>query len=309
MEPVPVRVVVAGVDGSPSSATAAAWAAEEARRRKCSLHLVSAYQPAVGYAGPGGVLPPSLFDGPRLVAEQDLARTVEMIRQLDPDLAVTVTASLQTPFGALREAASGAEMVVVGSHGQGVTSETLLGSVAQKLISRSAVPVVVIRTDPHAAPSVPPAPDAPVLVGLDGSHGSEAALGLAFEEARLRSTELVAVRCWDDAPLNGVLRSYPVEVDRADIDRAEEQELSAQLAPWREKDPSVPLRPLVMRGRATQVLLRVGEKLRPSVLVVGSRGRGGFTGLLLGSTSHEIVAYAGCPVIVVHAPAATTSEA
>ena len=301
MEPASERYVIVGVDGSPSSTVAALWAADEAHRRKCSLHIVAAYQPAVAYGGPGVIIP-SLLEAPRLVAEEDVERTLATIRSDHPDLPMTTIVSLDTPFGALREASADAELVVVGSHGQGVAGETLLGSVAQKMVSRSTAPVAVIRTDPHAGSASAPRTDGPVVVGVDGSVGSEVSLCFAFDEAALREIELVAVRCWDDSVLNGFLRVYPVEVDRAEIDQREERDLRDQLEPWQHKYSAVAVRPTVKRGRATRALLRVSEELHPSLLVLG--GRGGFTGLLLGSVGHETAAYADCPVVVVHHPAA-----
>ncbi|WP_172832311.1 universal stress protein [Nakamurella panacisegetis] len=296
--------VVVGVDGSAAATAAARWAADEAQRRGCSLDLIESYLIPVGYAGPGAVLPPELFDAPRLSAEEDLKRTMAEIRAQHPDLEMTSTVSMDTPSASLRKASAGAELVVVGSHGQGLASETLLGSVAQKIVSHNPAPVAVIRTDPHDHGSTPPAPDAPVLVGLDGSSGSESALAFAFEEAGLRGVELLAVRCWDDEPLDGFLQAYPLEIDRAQLDLKERAELDAQLAPWLEKDPSIKVRPIVRRGRSTQALLKEAAAVKPALLVLGSRGRGGFAGLLLGSTSHETVAYAVCPVVIVHPPRA-----
>ncbi|SDP46365.1 Nucleotide-binding universal stress protein, UspA family [Nakamurella panacisegetis] len=301
--------IVVGIDGSPASTVAAQWAADEAQRRGRPLLLVEAYQNTVVYAGRGTVFPPEVYEAPRKAAHADLARAVVDVRANHPDLDVTSEASVGTPFEVLRHAADDAELVVVGSHGQGVASETLLGSVAQKMVSHSPVPVVVIRSDPHDRPAPAPAPDAPVLVGLDGSSGSEPALSFAFEEAAVRGVELVAVRSWDDAPLNGFLRAYPLEVDRSDFDRQEEAALRAQLKPWADKDPSVTIRPKVVRGRATHVLMKESVALKPALLVVGSRGRGGFRGLVLGSTGHELAAYATCPVAIVHGPGAQSPGA
>ena len=299
---IPPKKVVVGVDGSSSSTVAVRWAADAAHRRGCSLELIEAYQIPVGSAGPGAFLPTEMFEAPRLAAEEDLLRATAEARVRHPDLVITSTAGMDTPFHALRQALGQAELVVVGSHGQGLASETLLGSVAQKLISHSPTPVAVIRSDAHDHPTAPARADAPVLVGLDGSDASDAALAFAFEEARVRGVELVAVRCWDDEPLDGFLRVYPLEVDRADFDRREERLLRAQLGPWLDKDPSISVRPVVRRGRATKVLMQESATLEPALLVLGSRGRGGFAGLLLGSTGHEIVAYATCPVVIVHAP-------
>jgi nucleotide-binding universal stress UspA family protein len=78
--------------------------------------------------------------------------------------------------------------------------------------------------------------------------------------------------------------------------------LAAHLVGWAEKYPDVPLIQAVHVGRPSNALLEANETYTPSLIVVGSRGRGGFAGLLLGSTSRELISYAPCPVAVVHRP-------
>lgn len=183
----------------------------------------------------------------------------------------------------------------------GVATQTLLGSVAMRIATHARSPVVVVRTDPHDGPSSPVAADAPVMVGVDGSAESELALGFALEEASLRRVGLVAVRTWDEEPLDGFLRVYPLEVDRSAMDERERTLLHEQVQGWAEKYPHVPITHSIVQGQPSGALLRQAAEVGPALLVVGSRGRGGFTGLVLGSTSHELIAYASGPVAVIRA--------
>ena len=293
------NVIVVGVDGSPSARIALDWAVDEADRRRAALHIVQAYSAPIGYAGPGGMVPPGLYDVAQEYAETNLAEARDAALAAHPQLTVRTTARLSTPTAALKDASVHALMTVVGSHGAGVVTETILGSVALKVAIHSTAPVVVIRTDPRDPPVGVPLAGAPVMVGLDGSAESDAALGFAFEEASFRRVELIAVHTWDDGHLGSLLRAAPVEIDHHRIEQEEERLLAEQLAGWSDKYPEVRVRRLIRRGTPAGALIRTAAQEHPCLLVVGSRGRGGFTGLLLGSTSAELVAYASYPTAVV----------
>lgn len=293
------NVIVVGVDGSASGDLALRWAAAEADGRKAGLHAVHAYSVPPGYAGPGGLIPPSPFEEARRWAEDSLELARALVHEQYPAVPMVLTAALHTPFAALQQAAEHALMAVVGSHGQGVVSETLLGSVAMKMVGHARTPVVVVRTDPHDRPQLPTAATAPVLVGIDGSRQGDAALAFAFEEASVRGVPLVALHSWDDQPLHGFQRTYPLPLDADAVDADERRVLAEEMAGWSDKYPDVTVELQVVRGRAAANLLRVSESLRPCLMVVGSRGRGGFAGLLLGSTSHAVTAYGSGPVAVV----------
>ncbi len=293
------NVIVVGVDGSPAAEVAAMWAADEADRRRAALQLIQAYWIPVGYAGPGAMIPPNIFDDARRTAEASLDHAKAIVLEHYPDLEVRVSAALTTPFAALRDASEHALLTVVGSHGTGVFTETVLGSVALKIASRGPAPVVVLRTDPHDRPAAPIRPDAAVMVGLDDSPQAEQALAFAFEEASMREVPLVAVHSWDDKLLTGFLHGSSHEVDHDAIDAERTRRLAEQLAGWSDRYPDVAVSKLIVRGSPAGALLRTTGQLTPCLLVVGSRGRGGFAGLLLGSTSTEVLAYASCPVAVV----------
>ena len=219
---------------------------------------------------------------------------------VDAGLVVTTAVHSERPPLALRDASEHALVTVVGSHGMGVISDVVLGSVAMRLASQARSPLVVVRSDSDKERAAEPtAGGAPVIVGCDGSGEFDAAVAFAFEEASMRGVRLVAVHSWDDEPLDGFLRAYPVELDRAVIDEDGRRVLSEQLAGHTDRYPDVRVDQLVKRGKAGASLLRCCQAMKPCLVVVESRGRGGFAGLLLGSTSQTLIAHACCPAAIV----------
>jgi len=136
------------------------------------------------------------------------------------------------------------------------------------------------------------------VVGVDGSPTSEAAIAMAFEEASLRNVDLVAVHAWTDFSSDysyAYAHQFLMDWNRVET---EEQELLAQrLAGWQEKYPDVMVHRAVTRDRPVHHLLE--HAAQAQLLVVGSRGRGGFSGMLLGSTSQALIYHAPCPLLVV----------
>jgi len=183
-------------------------------------------------------------------------------------------------------------MVVVGSAGRGALGDLLAGSTTAALAAHTRCAVAVIRGRDRSAADV----EEPVVVGVDGSPVSEPALGLAFEEASLRGAPLVAVHAWLDADAVHVLAGAPSFVDREPQGDAETRVLAESLAGWQEKYPEVTVRRVLEQDRPRHQLL--DWSTRAQLIVVGSRGRGGFRGLMLGSTSHALVQHADCPVLV-----------
>jgi nucleotide-binding universal stress UspA family protein len=194
----------------------------------------------------------------------------------------------------------------VGADGVGRLSGVFFGSVSARLAEHGHGCIVIARPDPVA--STPPDP-ARVVVGVDGSPQSQAAIGFAYEEAALRGATLVAIHTWNDKPLRRGLGSYPLEIDASGIDQAQHRLLETELAGWEQKYPDVPVQMRILRGRPAPNLLRYAtaadehrnDERRTQLIVVGSRGRGGFTGLLLGSTSQAVMIHADCSVAIVHA--------
>ncbi|MFC3895247.1 universal stress protein [Lentzea rhizosphaerae] len=154
--------------------------------------------------------------------------------------------------------------------------------------------MIVVR---EAQPQADRAENAPIVVGVDGSAASDAALEFAFEAAALRGAPVLAVRAWRDDLADAmrltVLTAASVEAIEAD----ERRLLAEQVAVRAQACPDVPVRQLLTRDGPASAL--IGRSASAQLVVVGTRGRGGFRGLLLGSTSQSLIYHAECPVAVV----------
>jgi nucleotide-binding universal stress UspA family protein len=284
------RTVVVGVDGSAEVLRAVRWAVPEARRHQAVLRLITAFAwsddrpvglPGLGQAPCGEYL--------RTAAEKGLAAAAAAAADVDPDLPVEQELVLGLPADVLHEQSQTAELLVVGDSGRGRIASALIGSTALSVAARSACPVVVVRGVPTTAEG-----PLPVVVGIDGTPLSEAAIAFAFDAAAGRSVSLVAVHTWRDE-IND-----PALVELVDWQAAAEQAeevLAERLAGWAEKYPDVQVRRLVARGRAAHVLL--DQAPRAQLVVVGSRGLGEIAGLVLDSVSNALVHKANCPVAIV----------
>jgi len=179
-------------------------------------------------------------------------------------------------------------MIVVGSRGHGRVERVLLGSVSAGLIHHAHCPVAVIHDEMSTA-SQPS--QLPVVVGIDGSPASELATAIAFDEASWRGVELIAVHAWSDAHVSEV-PSIKWSAQQA----IGEEALAERLAGWRERYPDVAVRRKIVLDAPAHHLLEEAESSQ--LLVVGSHGRGGFSGMLLGSVGTAVAQAAQVPVIV-----------
>jgi nucleotide-binding universal stress UspA family protein len=284
------RTVVVGVDGSAQALRAVRWAVPEARRRQAVLRLTTALPWTNDrMAGLPGMGPAPYGEYLRRAAEKGLAAAEAAAVEADPDVAVERELVIGFPGGVLHERSQTAELLVVGDSGRGRIAAAVAGSVAIAVAARSACPVVVVR-------GTPPAPDAPVVVGIDGTPLSQAAIPFAFDEAAARRVPLVAVHTWLDELDDPALAAL---VDWQSAAVQAEEVLAERLAGWGEKYPDVPVQRLVARGLAGHALL--DQAATAQLVVVGSRGHGEIAGLLLDSVSNALVHKAACPVAIVRA--------
>ncbi len=281
--------LVVGVDGSACSLDAVALAAREAVLRDRPLHVVYAFfWPFLGVPlGPSPLGPPEgglLGETQRIVQE-----AVDHARQAEPSVAVTGAAVTGAATEVLIDQSRSAALVVVGDRGLGGFTGLLLGSVAVQLAAHAACPVLVVRGRPN--------PTGDVLIGVDGSPAAEAAIGAAFEEATLRGARLTALHIWSHPQSTGPGDMLPLVYDVAEFEAEEARVLAEALAGWRDKYPDLVVRRELRRAYIRSAL--IDETTRSQLVVVGSRGRGGFAGLLLGSVSQAMLHHAHCPVMIV----------
>jgi nucleotide-binding universal stress UspA family protein len=198
---------------------------------------------------------------------------------------------------ALVELSKHAEMLVVGCRGHGGVTQVLLGSVSAGAAHHAHCPVAVIH---HDEPATTPSPDAPVVVGIDGSPTSELAAEIAFDEASRRGVDLVALHAWSDMNSAGIARVGWAPIEWRNIKVQEEELLAERLCGWTDRYPDVVVHKDVVCDQPAPRLLKQAAKAQ--LVVVGSHGRGGFPGMLLGSVSAAVVNAARIPVIIARTP-------
>jgi nucleotide-binding universal stress UspA family protein len=283
------RPIVVGVDGSEPARRAVRWAAQEAARRDLPLRVVTAFEwphdHALGQVALGAGYREIMLE----TARRELDDAVQTARTTEPDVEVERQLVVGYPIPVLVAEARLAQLVVIGNRGLGGVTGLLVGSVAIALASHADCPVVLVRGGDES-----PDPSWPVVVGVDGSPTSEAALAFAYEAAAVRGVPLVAVHTWWDLLVDPALAPL---LDWDAIEDDERRLLAERLSGWAEKYPDVQVRRIVERGHAAKAL--VEQSLRAQLVVVGSRGRGSVAGLLLGSVSHAMLHRAHCPVAVV----------
>lgn len=285
------RPVVAGVDGSSAALQAVRWAANEARLRQLPLRLLHAYadpSETIIDLGVARTAHAALRDQ----AQRWMRDALYTAHDVDPELRPKINLVVGQPVTALVERTRDAAVFVIGSHGMGGFTGSLAGSTTVALANRAHCPLAVVRATPLGG-----SPDqGPIVVGVDGSPASEEAIDFAFHEATLRECDLVAVHTWNEVFIDAELSADRVAFDTAVLEQQERELLSQRLAGWQERYPDVAVHRVVEQNRPMRALLEHGENAQ--LIMVGSRGRGGFGGMLLGSTSQALVHYTPCPLII-----------
>ncbi len=280
--------IIVGVDGSPHSKAAVAWAVEAAIRRDRTLRLVHTIPWLYDIPrGPeSGVLPEEVIAAGRQLLEDAVA----LAYGCNPDVGVDRELLLGPATKLLLEQAGDAAMIVLGGHGAGTLSRWSPGSTAWQVITHARVPAVVVN-------DLERFPRGEVVLGVDGAPGERSAIRFAFEEAVTRGARLHAVHSWAYPGVFGPSVIQPRSADLETIAQTETQVLDEALAPWRERFPGVEVVAETVHGRPVRIL--TGASARADLLVVGTRGRGGFAGLLLGSVTHALLHHTQCPLAVV----------
>lgn len=285
------RPVVVGYDGSPAAEKAAVWAAAEAVRLHTTLRLVHALALPIVSTPMAFVVPPLETEHLRSAAQKLLREAAGRLEAGRPDLQVTIRVEFDGAAQLLLQEATAAQLVVLGSRGLGEFRDLLAGAVSAHVATHATCPVVVIP--PHWSPEEA----AGVVVGVDGSELSVDAIDFAFAQAEASGATLTAVMAWHDpvsiGPGDQLSLVYDPEVLRQESAALLAEAVAGQL----EKYPDVVFRPELVRGHPSDVLIDAGRSAE--LLVVGTRGRGAFRGLLLGSTSRALVHHAPCPIAVV----------
>lgn len=296
--------IVVGYDASEPAGVALVWAAREARARGAALRVVYvrgehdvdvAARPHgadLGERGDAGAWP---------VVEEAAA----LARDAVPGLRTETAVEYASPAGALVAASRDAEALVLGETRHGSLYEVMRGTVVLQVTAHAHCPVIVV---PAAGAERSVAPDAPVVVGYDGSRSARAALDAATRSAWWLGRPLRVVVVWRPGMTEWVASRGPTEHTAHDVSEADAgplleraltrvEELLLELGA---SEGSVEATGTVHEGQVARVLHHEAETAER--LVLGTRGRGGFAALLLGSATHTLVRTAACPVVVVRAP-------
>jgi nucleotide-binding universal stress UspA family protein len=281
----PRGAVVVGYNGKGHSRTALAWAVEEAVRRDAPLLVLY----AANYPGMTSEPGPGLLHrepGALEAAEEVTAGGVAEAATLQPVIRVLGATEVESPTRALIAASNDAALVVVGSRGYGRVRGALLGSVAFAVAARADCPVVIAKDE---ALSRRLESKHHVVVGTDGSSGAESALRFAADRAAAASVSLDVVTATGGHQVKDVdvdeLRASAIRIAEAAADRV------------RQTHPSLAVTTRVEDCPAEITLVEASSEA--GLVVVGTRGRGAFAGMMLGSVSHAVIYGARCAVAVV----------
>ena len=283
-------VIVVGVDGSSHGREALKWALAAARSRNARLRAVHAWSvPSLLRPGELTGSVDGLLGALRDSAAEVLIGELEPIRDEDNGTPVEEVVVEQQPAEALVQASAEADLLVVGSRGLGSLAGTLLGSVSQQCVQHARCPIAVIHSAHHGDRSR-------IVVGFDGSTGARTALEWATEEAGRRRTSVLAVCAYNETPAvaaAGPWSSGALSELRQGLRLGAERVLEEA----ERFVGAIPVSTRAVHGPTANALLVAASDAQ--LLVVGSRGRGGFKSLVLGSVSQYCAARAPGAVVVV----------
>ncbi|WP_293771616.1 universal stress protein [uncultured Corynebacterium sp.] len=288
-------IVVVAVDGSDASKNAVRWAANTAMKRGIPLRIASSYTVPQFLYAEGMVPPKELFDDLQAETLEKIEDARAIAHEVAPEIKIGHTVAEGSPIDMLLEMSKDVTMIVMGSRGMGGLSGMVMGSVSSSVVSHASCPVVVVREDNNVTEANK---YGPVIVGVDGSEVSQKATEVAFAEAAARGAELIAVHTWMDMQVQASLAGLSAaQAEWAEVEKDQANLLDERLAEFTAKYPSVPVKKVIARDRPVRALSDAAEG--GQLLIVGSHGRGGFKGMLLGSTSRSLLQSAPCPMMVV----------
>lgn len=293
--------VLVGVDGSAASLHALDWAVAEALARGLGLRLVVAYSlPSFTAAsldgGYAAIDDETIRAGARAVLDEALLRVGDRV-------AVSGRVVTGDAAAALVDMSHEVELAVVGTRGRGGFADRLLGTVSSALPAHAHCPTVVVplRVDGHPLPEGEPLPPVTpvqrIVVGVDGSPQAAVALAHAIREGQAWGAEVHAVAGVPVGSMTGVLAWLPASVDHEQVLRDVAEGLDVVVDQAVAAHPGTVVKRHTLDGTGAELLTEFSTA--SDLVVVGSRGRGGFAGLLLGSTSQAVLHHAQCPVMVV----------
>lgn len=287
------EVILVGADGSTESLAAVTWAADRALRSNARVHIICTYALASYSAA-------ALDGGYAVLDDEALKRGAqqvvdEAVAHAKTRGAVTVSGSIEPgdPAGVLVEMSREVDLVVVGSRGGGGFADRLLGTVSSALPAHSRCPVVVV---PRHTSGKDFTPVERIVVGVDGSDVASNALRRAIDETQTWGAKLTAVSAVPIASGGGMMSWLPTSVDRegllrdvrSGLDKAIDTALQGR---------HVEVARHALDGSPASLLIEFSTAV--DLVVVGTRGRGGFAGVLLGSTSQTVLGHSTCPVMIV----------
>lgn len=287
--------VLAGIDGSDADSAVVDWAADEAHRLGSPLRLVNSIDPGAQMTTFEVLEPGSPSFAQRLDEEAHVLLEAAAARAgaRHPGLDIAVTAPSGRAAAALVRLSDGARRIVVGGPARGRLERILLGSVALPVVAHARCPVIVVPTGTTIT-----TPQR-IVVGIDGSHASGRAVEFALVTAKACGAAVTCVLAWHLEIEEGVVVTEPSSQHWAAVEERYVELGRRVAAPVTARHPGIEVDIAVHHGAPAKALMEAATDLDADLLVVGSRGRGGFRGLLLGSVSRRVVEQADRVVAVV----------
>lgn len=277
--------IVVGVDGSAPSKVALAWGIEQAARTGALVEAVIAW-----YWFPMPIQPMQDTDFKSL-AEDVLTETIREAPKYPPDVKVVPVVTRGDPARVLLEVARGADLLVVGNRGKGGLREALLGSVSEYCVQHATCPVAVLREASCLRDH-----ERRIIVGVDGSRSSKAALRWAIRQASIADMAVEAIAAWS-VPVYYGYSLFADGLESADLAGLARRMITEVIAEVGGTGAEGKVTSRVIHGDAAQVL--VHASVHAALLVLGNRGHSVLAEALLGSVSQRCVHHAACPVVVV----------